>query len=208
MKATARTNVILRAGLCLLYGLAGAAFAQANPDSSTSESKEKAAEILNPSGFQGSLKNEPTYVKSDSLTLNSKERLFTYVGNAEVRHGDMTMTCDTIQGRYDQNNQIQTIAAVNNVVITKGENIRATSQKAIYDAAAETVTLSENPELQQGESVLTADAIKLFLRDNRSEAEGEVRVKVVKLQDKASSPGQPAQSSSEKGRAKKSARHR
>lgn len=122
----------------------------------------------------------PTYVKSDSLILKSAERTFVYSGNVEVRQGDMILTSTTLEGKYAENNQIEQLLAQTNVIVTKGEAIRATGEKAIYDAATATVTLTENPELQQEGSILTADVIKIFLNENRSSAEGSVRVKLVK----------------------------
>lgn len=123
--------------------------------------------------------NQPTYIKSNTLVLRSKDRVFVYSGTVEVRQGDMTLTSDSLEGKYDQDNQVQELVALNNVVIVKGDNIRANGNKAIYRKENETVTLTENPELQQEGSVLTADAITIYLNENRSQAEGNVRVKLV-----------------------------
>jgi lipopolysaccharide export system protein LptA len=121
----------------------------------------------------------PTYVKSDSLALKQVERYFIYSGNVEAKHGDLTITSQTLEGNYDQNNKIQKLTAKTNVLITKGDTIRGTSEIAVYDAATDTVTMTENPELTQNGSVLTADAIKVFMKENRSEASGQVRVKMI-----------------------------
>jgi lipopolysaccharide transport protein LptA len=91
----------------------------------------------------------------------------------------MTITSDTLEGNYDQQNKIQKLTAKTNVLILKGDAIRGTSELAVYQAAQDVVTLTENPELSQNGSVLTADAIKIFLKDNRSEASGQVRVKMI-----------------------------
>jgi len=45
--------------------------------------------------------------------------------------------------------------------------------------------LTENPQLQQKESILRADKIKIFLNENRSQAEGDVRVTFVNTKDGA-----------------------
>lgn len=123
--------------------------------------------------------DQPTYIRSKSLSLKSKERVFEYQNDVQVKQGDMTITCKFLTGTYDEQNQIKELIARDNVFITKGEDIRARSEKAIYDAATETVTLTENPELQQKDSVLTADLIRIFLKEDRSTAEGQVRVKLV-----------------------------
>jgi len=123
----------------------------------------------------------PTHITSDTLSLNAKTRVFTYQGNVKVTQGEMTLTSKTIDGTYNEQNQIQKIIARGDVVITKQE-IKATSQLASYDAVAAIITLTDNPQLQQGESVLIADKIKVFLNENRSQAEGNVRVTFVKSQ--------------------------
>jgi lipopolysaccharide export system protein LptA len=121
----------------------------------------------------------PTNITSDTLTLNAKTRVFTYKGNVVVTQGDMTLTSKSVEGNYNDQNQIQKIIARGDVVITKQE-IKATSQLATYDAVSSIVTLTDNPQLQQGESVLIADRIKVYLNEDRSQAEGNVRVTFVK----------------------------
>lgn len=130
----------------------------------------------------------PTFIKSKSLVLHSESRKFEYLGNVEVKQGNMLMTCDTLEGFYDESNQIQKLNAKRNVVITKGEGIRATSEKAVYLREDETLTLTESPELLQEESVLTADVVRIFLKEDRSVAEGQVRVKLVQSKDDDEGP--------------------
>lgn len=128
------------------------------------------------------LKDEPTFIDAESLTLNSKERTFLYTGSVVVKNGEMTLTSDTLEGTYSDKNEIQTLTAKKNVVITKGEKLKAYSNKAFYEAKTEVVTLTENPQIDQDGSLLTADVIKLFLAEDRSVAEGQVRMKVIKVQ--------------------------
>lgn len=158
--------------------------------SATDDSSEK----LEASGLFGgdNFGKEPTYVKSDTLTLKGEERVFAYEGNVEVQQGDMTLTAAIVEGSYNEQNEIETLTARTNVVIVKGPEIRASGERAIFDNKSQVVTLTDNPELQQEGSVLTADVIKVFLAENRSAAEGNVRVKLVKKED---SPGGPAKGS-------------
>jgi lipopolysaccharide export system protein LptA len=133
----------------------------------------------------------PTYIRSDNLTVNNQDRTFTYSGNVEVTQGDLILTSNNLQGKYDKDNQITQITARQNVTIVKGEGIRATGELAVYDRANDTIVLTDNPELKQGASVLTADRIRIFLKENRSVAEGQVRVKVVR-DDKGPNGASPA----------------
>ncbi|MBX7137804.1 MAG: LptA/OstA family protein [Oligoflexia bacterium] len=131
----------------------------------------------------------PTYINSDSLSLNTKDRVFEYKGHVDVTHEEMNMKSDTLQGFYDDKNQIQKMIASTNVLITKAD-IKASSQHAIYERASDTVTLTENPQLEQNGSILSADLIRIFLADNRSVAEGTVRVTLAekKADDGAEGP--------------------
>jgi lipopolysaccharide assembly outer membrane protein LptD (OstA) len=61
--------------------------------------------------FGDSMGKEPTYIKSDSLSLRAKDRVFVYTGNVEVVQGDMTLTADTIEGTYNDQNKIDTLTA-------------------------------------------------------------------------------------------------
>ncbi len=125
----------------------------------------------------------PLFIKSDSLNLNSKQRVFMYQGNVEVTRGDLTITSNAVEGRYDDSNKIQTVLCRGNVVITRGDTLRATANKALYTVAKSTIQLTEAPELFHNGSALAADKITVFLNDDRSEAEGNVRVKVIKTDE-------------------------
>ena len=166
---------------CLLP-LALSAEEQAVPEGSTEEVKteEKKSSLAKKAGMSDGFGKHPTYVKSDTLTLKAEDRLFIYEGNVQVKQADMILTADKMEGNYTEDNQIKDLTAVKNVVIIKGDNIRANSEKAFYNASKETLTLTENPELQQEGSVLTADKIVVFLEEDRSLAEGQVRVKLIK----------------------------
>jgi lipopolysaccharide export system protein LptA len=128
--------------------------------------------------------NEPTYISSNALQVDSAGRAFVYTGNVTVKRGDMTLTSDILEGTYTEQNEIDRLVARSNVKIIKGENIEATSNKAVYDAKTEIVTLTENPEIHQEKSSLTADVVKVYLQESRSEAEGQVRVKLNKVTEK------------------------
>lgn len=127
----------------------------------------------------------PVYIKSDTLTLNSKERVFTYKGNVEIVRGDITITADTVIGKYDEKNQLQMVIGEDNVVLTRGEDMRATANRAVYSIPLATIELTEGPELTRKGNVLSADKITVYVNEDRSEAEGNVRVKVIQADNPA-----------------------
>ena len=125
-------------------------------------------------------KDAPVYVTSDSLELDAKSRVFNYRGNVEVTQAEMKMTCDVMRGEYDKANELKTIVCNDNVVITNGPDTRATSSRATFFVPQSRIELTEAPELVKNGSVLAADKILIFVREDRSEAQGNVRVKVLK----------------------------
>jgi lipopolysaccharide export system protein LptA len=140
-------------------------------------------------GFDDSFGKLPTNITSDSLAFNAKDRIFAYTGNVQVTQGDMRLTSKTLEGTYSEKNELLKLVAKGDVFIAK-QDIQATGQIASYDAIAAIVTLTENPQLQQKESILRADKIKIFLNENRSQAEGDVRVTFVNSKD--GNPGLPS----------------
>ena len=125
----------------------------------------------------------PLFVKSDSLMLDSKKRIFTYKGNVEIIRGDLTITSDLAIGNYDENGKIQRVTCQDNVVITRGESMRASANHALYIVERAVIELTESPELFDRGNALTADKVVVFVDEDRSEAEGNVRVKVIKAEN-------------------------
>ena len=143
-----------------------------------------AANLMDSTSFDNSFGKLPTNITSDALTFNAKNRVFAYQGNVQVTQGDMRLTSKTLEGTYSEKNELLKLVAKGDVFISK-QDIQATGQIASYDAVASIVTLTENPQLQQKESILRADKIKIFLNENRSQAEGDVRVTFVNTKDGA-----------------------
>jgi lipopolysaccharide transport protein LptA len=147
-------------------------------------------EAKKPEGLASALKgppgqeNVPMFIRSDNFQLDSKNRLFIYKDNVEIVKGDLTITADLMTGKYDLNNVIQEITCENNVVITRGERLRATSNHAFYDLKSDRITLTEGPELNDRGNDLTADKVIILVKEDRSEAQGHVRVKVLKSDEK------------------------
>ncbi len=177
-----------------LLWCATTAVAQANSTSPKTAKAEDSSGEKKSSSLQGVLAsgsddNAPVYIKSDSLSLDSISRVFTYKGNVEIKKADLTLTSDTVAGKYDANNELQIIVCQGNVVVTRGETLRAIANKAVYRVAEAKIVLTENPELMRQGNVLAADKITIFVDEDRSEAEGNVRVKVVNAEESGSDDG-------------------
>lgn len=158
----------------LLFSGSNFSYAEGIPDGNAIQSMKKAHNS-----------KEPITIDANQLSLDTEARTFQYKGSVKVVQGDLTLLADQMDGQYTEDNQITSITAVGNVDITKGPDIKAMSEKAVYDAQAKIVTLTENPQLTQKGSTLSADTVKVYLLENRSTAEGSVKVKVNNPEDGA-----------------------
>lgn len=134
---------------------------------------------LGPGFDKSNFRKAPTNITSDTLTVQSDKHIFIYTGNVVVTQADMKLTCDNLEGHYSDQNQIEVLIATKNVVLTKGDTIKATSQRGVYTAKDAIVTMTENPALEQNGSTLASDLIKIYLNENRSEAQGKVKVNLL-----------------------------
>jgi lipopolysaccharide transport protein LptA len=135
----------------------------------------------------------PTFITSKSLEVNSVKRVFYYRTNVVAKQGDMTLSCDELEGYYNENNQIEKMIALKNVVVVKGATMKASSERGVYETATAVITMTENPKLEQNGSILQADIVKMFLNEDRSIAEGDVSVTVIN--EKTPAPGAPVSAS-------------
>lgn len=121
----------------------------------------------------------PTTITSDTLTLRTQEKKFIYKGNVVMAQGAMTVTCNTLEGTYTENNEIEDLTALGSVIITKGDELEARGERADFDNERQIVTMTQNPSVLKGKSQLNADLIKVFLETEETIAEGRVQMKII-----------------------------
>ena len=153
-----------------------------NSAEKTPEGKSSLAKAVGGSGDS----KAPVFITSDSLKLDARERVFTYYDNVKIVKEDTTITADKVTGRYDAQNQIERAVCERNVIIVRGDTIRATSNRADYDVKKGVIVMTESPELNDRGNVLNADRVTIYVNEDRSEADGHVRVKVLKTDQQAS----------------------
>jgi lipopolysaccharide transport protein LptA len=161
---------VLRTTLCLVL-LAGAATEVLGQNQRKSGNTPQWDNLSSPA--------VPTVITSKTMSLNSSKKTFIYEGDVSLVKDDLKMNSKKLLGKYNESQGIDELTALEKVVITKGTQIKARSNKAVYDKKTETMILTEHPEVTQEESILTADVVRIFLKENRSLAEGNVRVKLI-----------------------------
>lgn len=150
---------------------------------------------------------ERTIIQADKMLLFAKKRSFTYTGAVQVDHGDMTLTCKKLDGTYTEQNEIDTLVATEDVHIVKGPAIKATGNRAVFQSEQQTLRLTENPQLEQDGSLLSADEVIIYLKEDRSEALGNVRVTIMEkagtTEKNGNVPGTPTKSKPKDSQKKK-----
>jgi lipopolysaccharide export system protein LptA len=152
-----------------------------------------------PNALQGFSKNreEPVHIEAATLEVRDKDKVATFSGDVKVVQGDTSMKCKTLVVFYDQESEkaaakdktaknakamqaanpgpggeqkIRRLEARGNVVVTSKEQT-ATGQLGIFDMPSNTVTLTGDVVMTQGQNVLRGDKLVVNLSSGVSRVE-------------------------------------
>jgi len=114
------------------------------------------------------LSKEPVHVTSDSLTADGNKNFVTFIGSVVAKQADMVIYADQLMVYYaSESKSMDRAEADGNVRVLRGEQV-ATADHAVYESRTETIFLSGNPKVRQGESFLVGAEITIYLRERRS----------------------------------------
>jgi lipopolysaccharide export system protein LptA len=161
---------------------------------------------------QGPDSNKPVQIEATSLEVRDKTKTATFSGNVQVVQGDTTMKCQTLvvfydgdahanaaklatPGMPDNAQSIRRIEARGGVtVVTKEQN--ATGELGIFDMKNNTITLTGNVVVSQGQNVVHGDRVVVDMTTGISRVEsgtkpGQTRVRALIQPGKNGEPGGP-----------------
>ncbi len=118
-------------------------------------------------------------ITSEKLVYDNLNSVFTYTGNVLATDGSYVIKSDRLTGNMNKTQELEKLFASGSVVITQGTNLRTFSEKADFDFAKNLIVLTEDPELEKDNSLLTAEKIYYNTETEQSQAEGEVDVKIL-----------------------------
>jgi lipopolysaccharide export system protein LptA len=136
---------------------------------------------------------EPIQITADELISNNEQQYAEFIGNVKVVQADWVITSDKLRIYYEgdlmnseakgksSDQSLKRIVATGNVKI-RSDQYSADSEKAEYDMADMTVTLSgEDSTVFQGKNSITGSKIIIYRRDGRVKVEGSKnkRIKAV-----------------------------
>ena len=144
-----------------------------------------------PNALQGFSQNrdQPVHIEAATLEVRDKEKQATFSGNVRVIQGDTGLRCKSLVVFYDQGGEdgaggsmkaatpgpggqqkIKKLEARGSVVVTQKEQT-ATGDLGLFDMRANTVTLSGNVVMTQGQNVLRGERLVVDLTSGVSRVE-------------------------------------
>jgi lipopolysaccharide export system protein LptA len=179
---------------------------QATPQPNSGTSKGGQQNALQ--GFSQN-RNQPVQIEAASLEVRDKDKIATFSGSVKVVQGDTVMRCKSLVVYYEQQGQqsggqamkaatpgpggsssISKLEALGGVTVNQKDQT-ATGDRALFDMKANTVTLSGNVVVSQGQNVMRGDRLVVDLTSGVSRVEsGKGPVKVL-IQQGGSGDGKP-----------------
>jgi lipopolysaccharide export system protein LptA len=150
-----------------------------------------------PNALQGFSQNhnEPVHIEAATLEVRDKDQVATFTGDVRVQQGDTTMRCASLVVFYDREagnapkaagkasktltaanpgpggeQKIKRLEARGSVVVTQKDQT-ATGHLGIFDMPSNTVTLTGDVVMTQGQNVLRGDRLVVDLTSGVSRVE-------------------------------------
>jgi lipopolysaccharide export system protein LptA len=136
-------------------------------------------------------RDKPVHIESTTLEVRDKEKQATFAGNVRVTQGDVALRCKSLMVFYDQEagvasgggmqlanppggqggaQKIKKLEARGGVVVTQKEQT-VTGELGLFDMATNTVTVSGNVVMTQGQNVLRGEKLVVNLTTGVSRVE-------------------------------------
>lgn len=148
-----------------------------------------------PNALQGFSQNrdQPVHIESATLEVRDKDKVATFSGDVRVKQGDTGLRCKTLVVFYEQDaadakgadksktmtaatpgpggeQRIKRLEARGAVVVTQKEQT-ATGELGIFDMKSNTITLTGNVIMTQGQNVLRGDKLMVDMATGVSRVE-------------------------------------
>jgi lipopolysaccharide export system protein LptA len=143
-----------------------------------------------PNALQGFSQNKdkPVQIEAASLEVRDKDKVATFSGNVVVTQGDTTMRCKSLLVYYDGDGKasggmkaaqpgpggsssIRKLEALGGVHVTQKEQT-ATGEKGLFDMKSNSITLSGNVLITQGQNVLRGERLVVDVATGAARVEG------------------------------------
>ena len=127
---------------------------------------------------------ETVTINSDRMELDQQKNTIIYMGNVVTVRGNVIMKSETLTLTYNPElKRLTEVVAEGNLEVTQGDRI-ATGAKAVFNSENNSVVLTGDPVIRQGNSQVSGCRIILFIKEDRGIIDGGCqRVKAVIFPD-------------------------
>ena len=148
-----------------------------------------------PDAFQGLgvSSDEPIQFEAESLEVREQDRQAIFTGNVVVRQNQTVLKTAQLvvyyvgEGTGEGAQQVRRLEADGNVLVTSGPQT-ASGEKAVFDTEANTIVVTGNVVLTQGENVIRGPRLVININSGQARMEGgrvQMLIEPKSLQDKA-----------------------
>jgi lipopolysaccharide export system protein LptA len=178
----------------LVAGAGTPAFAQPAPSKRTAVTQPA---TTMPNALEGFARNrkDPIKIEATTLEVRDREKIAVFSGNVIVQQGETELRCKKLEVHYEgtaaavqvkdgpgvSSQQIRKLVAVGGVIVTSKDQ-RATGDSGVYDAKANTVTLTGNVILIQGPNVMRGQRLVTDLTSGLSKLDAETKTSPGRVQ--------------------------
>ena len=148
---------------CLLFACA---YSPARAGEAAGQTKTETKKKSQTAGLGN--KQDPILITSDRMEMDRQKNILIYLGRVVTIQGEMTMRSDKLTTYFDPDLQQikEAIAEGKLVQVTQGDRV-ATGTKAVFDGVTQTVTMTGNPIMRQGNSQVSGEKIIYFMTEDR-----------------------------------------
>jgi len=127
---------------------------------------------------------ETITINSDRMELDQKKNTVIYSGNVVTVRGSVIMKSDTLTATFNpEMKRLSAVVAEGNLEVTQGDRI-ATGAKAVFNSEDNSVVITGDPVIRQGNSQISGCRIIMFINEDRGVVDGGCqRVKAVIFPD-------------------------
>lgn len=118
-------------------------------------------------------------IRSQNATANVDRKTFTYFGSVEITTDNARITCERLEGRLNENEEIEELVATGAVHLINSDGAEVFGQKAVFSRKDRKITVTGSPRIIKDRNSLAADEVIYFIDENRFDAKGKVETVIV-----------------------------
>lgn len=118
-------------------------------------------------------------IKSNNAKASISEKKFTYYGSVEITTQNAKISCEKLEGRLNDKEEIEELVATGAVHLINDDGAEVFGQKAVFSRKDRKITVTGSPKIIKDRNSLEADEIIYYIDENRFDAKGQVETVII-----------------------------